>query len=55
MKLDVTTKEPRGFAFIRFKTMEAAKLALSDTHIILGQQVEVQKTIKRVGVLLPEK
>ena len=36
------TKQSRGFAFIRFKTVAAAQKALKTTHTILGRRCEVR-------------
>ncbi|KAI4337085.1 hypothetical protein L6164_015539 [Bauhinia variegata] len=47
ISLDRSTRNPRGFGFVRFSDLSAADKALQDTHVILGRTVEVKKAIPR--------
>lgn len=47
IKYDRDTGKSRGFGFIRFKTVEAAKEALSGEHEINGQKLEVRISRKK--------
>ncbi|XP_066930592.1 TAR DNA-binding protein 43-like [Clytia hemisphaerica] len=52
IKYDPVTKQSRGFAFIRFKTVAAAQKALKTTHTILGRRCEVRLPKKKEEVPL---
>lgn len=47
VKYDRQTKKPRGFGFIRFKTIEGAKAALTGEHSIMGRTVEIRLSKKK--------
>ena len=49
VKFDRATGKSRGFGFIRFKTVEAAKEALNGQHEINGQKLEVRVSKKKVS------
>jgi len=47
VKYDRTTKKPRGFGFIRFKTEEGATEALQGTHLMQGRKLEIRMSKKK--------
>ncbi|KAH7660229.1 heterogeneous nuclear ribonucleoprotein A1/A3 protein [Dioscorea alata] len=44
---DKHTRQPRGFGFITYADPSVVDKVIEDTHVILGKQVEIKRTIPR--------
>ncbi|KAJ0989711.1 hypothetical protein J5N97_008067 [Dioscorea zingiberensis] len=47
---DKYTRQPRGFGFITYADPSVIDKVIEDTHVILGKQVEIKRTIPRGSV-----
>jgi len=55
IKMDLNTKRSKGFGFIRFKTEDAAQLALDSSHSLGGRNLEVKFPFKNSQDDVPTK